>query len=300
VRLSRKVLNGKEAAIERQDVWNIQAKDSGLKAWFHGYEGERTYSYIDPYSAIVKSTPYSATGFAVYLTKGQGDNDFQVKRIDFRNGGEPEVLGSLMQTRGEIRFQSSDGKEYSGKSYYLTSRGIILARNERVFTYVPVNNQIQSVPDGWDFTWTQRGDIESTRIITVKRRIDTGAFNVSKPNHEIGFYDIDKKEIVGSIKMSVADHDPVKTFNQRFFLFKTVLGPLSIAVEDGYKNVVVRNIRTGQSKVAFTRDLGIVSMWSRRASSGRVQITAAVGFENKTIFDAEDFLDSGRLTALDI
>ena len=73
---------------------------------------------------------------------------------------------------------------------------------------------------------------------------------------------------------------------------------MAIAVEDDLRRVVVRNLSTGESREAFSRNLSIGRMSAKRAASGRIQIVAAVGLVNGHVFDAEDFLTSGRTEPL--
>ena len=292
------IKDGVETDIDRKDIWYVGVENSGIKAWKFGYTGSEGYQYIDTYSPIVETSLFSATGFATYLTKGQGENDYVVKRVDFREGGEPEELGTLEKVRGEVRFSSANGEVYAARRYFLTSKGLVLARNDSVFSYLPFDSEIQTLPESWTFAWYQFDDIETTRLIVIKRPIKMDLSSISNPNYEIGFYNIDTREIVTTIQMNISQRNEPESYKNRIYMFSTESGPIAIAVEDGLRRVVVRNLRTGDSREAFSRDLGIGSVWAKRASSGRIQIVAPVGLVNKHIFDAEDFITSGRTESL--
>lgn len=293
------IVDGTEANINRKDIWHVGVANSGIRAWKFGYTGQDSFQHIDTFSPIVETSSFSATGYATYLTKGQEQGNFVVKRVDFRNDNEPEELGQLAKTRGEFRFSAANGKVYAGEKYFLTSKGLILTRNDSVFSYLPFNpTEIQALPDGWTFAWYQFDDIETTRLIVIKRPIKMDLSSISNPNYEIGFYNIDTRETVDTIEMNISQRNEPESYKSRFYMFSTESGPMAIAVEDGLRRVVVRNLSTGESREAFSRNLGIGRMTAKRAASGRIQIVAAVGLVNGHVFDAEDFLASGRTEPL--
>lgn len=86
----------------------------------------------------------------------------------------------------------------------------------------------------------------------------------------------------------------VAQFDNRFYLYDTPRGPITISLEDGIKQVVVRNIKSGDKRVAFQRNAGIARFKAEQTNTGRIAVEAAVGFSDKEIFDAEDFLYSGN------
>ena len=64
-----------------------------------------------------------------------------------------------------------------------------------------------------------------------------------------------------------------------------------------FRSVTVRNIKTGEKRVAFERDAGIAFLQAAPANTGRIAIKAAVGFSDEVIYDAEDFLYNGNRAA---
>jgi hypothetical protein len=82
----------------------------------------------------------------------------------------------------------------------------------------------------------------------------------------------------------------------RFFLYDMPRGPITITLEDGINQVVVRNVKTGEKRIAFQRDAGIARIKAEQTNTGRIAVEAAVGFSDEKIYDAEDFLYSGRRT----
>ncbi len=285
-----------EAKIPRLTVWHIARQESGIKAWRYGYSSEDNRRYVDPLSPIVAASNFSATGWVTYLVQGEKEKDFVVKRADFIKGGKPEILGSLEGARGEWRFAARNGETYAAYDYHLTSKGILLLRSGSVFTYLPAQNpKAQMLPEGWSFAWTQKGDIEESRIIVVHKPDEQTLLEPTK--HLIGFYDIDKGRIVDTIKMNLLYKNEAANFSNKFYLFNTTKGPLTVAIEDALKHVTVRNIRTGEKRLAFERDAGIAYLQAAQANTGRIAIKAAVGFSDDVIYDAEDFLNSGNRVA---
>jgi len=285
-----------EAKIARLPVWYISKQESGIKAWRYGYSSEENHRYIDPLSPIVAASSFSATGWVTYLVQGDKENDFIVKRADFIKGGKPEILGSLVGMRGEWRFSARNGETYAAYDYHLTSKGILLLRSSSVVTYLPAQNpKAQMLPEGWSFAWTQKGDIEESRTIVVQKPDNRTLLEPTK--YLIGFFDIDKGRVVDTIKMNLLYKSEAANFSNKFYLFNTAKGPLTIAIEDSFKHVTVRNIKTGDKRVAFERDAGIAYLQAVQANTGRIAIKAAVGFSDEVMYDAEDFLYSGNRVA---
>jgi hypothetical protein len=285
-----------EAKIPRLTVWYISKQDSGIKAWRYGYSSEDNQRYIDPLSPIVAASNFSATGWVTYLVQGNKEKDFIVKRADFVKGGKPEVLGSLEGVRGEWRFSARNGETYAAYDYHLTSKGILLLRSASVFTYLPAQNpKAQMLPEGWSFAGTQKGDIEESRAIVVRK--PDGRTLLEPTKHLIGIFDIDKGKVVETIRMNLAYKSEAESLSNRFYLFNTTKGPLTVAIEDAFKHVTVRNIKTGEKREAFERDSGIAFLQAAQANTGRIAIKAAVGFSDEVIYDAEDFLYSGNRVA---
>jgi hypothetical protein len=275
--------------IDLSPSWQIVRQSTGIKAWRFGVSSDKNYQYVDPLSPIVSASTVSDTGWVTYLVAGSKSNDFIVKRVDFVKGGEPEIIGTLEGARGEWRFSSPGGPTFAAYEYVLTSKGILLLRDTTVFTYLPSKKPTaQILPEGWSMAWVQKGDIESSRLIVV-RKLD--AINpLGGSNFQIGFYDIDQGKIIETISMKMLDFDAAKIFPNKFYLFNTAKGPLCIAIENGHKQVVVRNIRSGEKRVIFERDLGVASLKAEQGGDGRISVRAGVGFSNPSIDDAEAFL----------
>jgi hypothetical protein len=149
------------------------------------------------------------------------------------------------------------------------------------------------LPTDWLLAWHQLGDIEASRIMIVRRHIPR---SLDPARYEIGFFDIDRAQLLpAKLEMSLITGVEEANFRNRFFLYDTPKGPVTISKEDGLKKLVVRNVRTGQQRVAFTREAGISHVKAQQTNTGRIVVDAAVGFSNKTIRDAEDFLYYGSL-----
>lgn len=286
-----------EAKIERLPVWHVTMENSGVKAWRYGYQSEQNYRYIDPLSPMVDASAFSATGWVTYLVKGESNdvNDFDVRRVDLKKPDSPQSLGRLRGVRGEWRFTPAGGQSLAGYGYHLTSKGIVPFRNASAFTYIPSSNMAaRLLPEGWKLAWHQKGDIEASRLLIVTkhapRSLDPGRY-------QVGFYDLNSSRILPeTFEMSFIPGSESAQFGNRFYLFDTTQGPLTVTLEDGLKQVVVRNVRTGQKRVAFERPAGVARIKAERTATGRILIEAAVGFSNERIYDAEDFLASGART----
>lgn len=285
-----------EANITRPTVWYLTAQESGFKAWRFGWEHEQNVRYVDPLSPIVEVGGFSATGWATYLVKGKGFQDYVVRRVHFLKSAQPETIGHLEGFRGEWRFTPVDGPTVAAYGYHLTSRGILLQRSSSAFTYFPATNIApRLLPADWHLAWMQRGDIEASRLVVVRRHAPQ---SLDPARYEIGFYDVDTAQLLPTrLEMSLIRGSEEPNFRNRFYLYDTPKGPITVAKEDGIKKVVVRNIRTGQQRVAFSRDAGISHIKAEQTNTGRITVKAAVGFSDETIYDAEDFLHNGRLVS---
>ena len=283
-----------EANITRPTVWYLTAQESGFKAWRFGWEHEQNVRYVDPLSPIGEVGGFSATGWATYLVKGKGFQDYVVRRVHFLKSAQPETIGHLEGFRGEWRFTPVDGPTVAAYGYHLTSRGILLQRSSSAFTYFPTTNIApRLLPADWHLAWMQRGDIEASRLVVVRRHVPQ---SLEPARYEIGFYNVDNAQLLRTrLEMSLIRGSEEPNFRNRFYLYDTPKGPITVAKEDGIKKVVVRNIRTDQQRVAFSRDAGISHIKAEQTNTGRITVKVAVGFSDETIYDAEDFLYNGRL-----
>jgi hypothetical protein len=282
-----------EAPIPRLTTWYVSKQDSGIKAWRYGYSSEENYRYIDPYAPIMQANLTSDTGWVTYLVAGNQSNDFVVKRADFRNNGQPETIGHLEGARGLWKFTPPNGETFAAYDFKLSSKGIFLLRTTHVFTYLPSPTpKAHLLPEGWSFAWTQKGDIEKSRLLVIERQNAGSIFEGGK--HLIGFYDIDTGKIVDTLEMNLLAQREAANFENKFHLYNTAKGPITVALEDGYKHVTVRNLRTGEKKIAFVRDSGIATVQTRQENTGRIAVRVGMGFSNEDIYDAEDFLYNDR------
>src|SRR3989338_2201862 len=284
-----------ETKMPRQKVWYISLHESGIKAWRYGFQSEENYRYIDPLSPIVEASAFSATGWATYLVKGDGANDYIVKRANFTKNAAPEVLGHLEGYRREWRFTPVGRPTMAAYGYHLTSKGLVLLRTASAFTYFPSSNpRATLLPEDWQLAWRQKGDIENSRLLIVKKLAPKG---FEPGRHQIGFFDLDNNRMLPTIfEMTFILNSEDAQFGNRFFLYDTPRGPITITLEDGINQVVVRNVKTGEKRIAFQRDAGIARIKAEQTNTGRIAVEAAVGFSDEKIYDAEDFLYSGRKT----
>lgn len=83
----------------------------------------------------------------------------------------------------------------------------------------------------------------------------------------------------------------------RIYWFSTPTGPILVSLENGTKNVTVRDMRTGKKVLAFDRALGIAFFDAMQDSEGLVHLQATLGFSKDKIDDAAAFLASAPAMA---
>ena len=73
--------------------------------------------------------------------------------------------------------------------------------------------------------------------------------------------------------------------------YATVKGPLAVTLENGLKEVRIRDLESGKRAVAFERALGVSGLYSSQNNEGRVSVTARLLLTNNVLEDARDWLD---------
>lgn len=71
------------------------------------------------------------------------------------------------------------------------------------------------------------------------------------------------------------------------YWFKAPSGTYLIALEDGFKNISVTKLETGEKRIAFSRGLGIADFTATQNDDGHIQIRAQLAFTNHDIDDLE-------------
>lgn len=275
----------------------VQLANSGVRLtkFSQFADGAQTFRYIDPQSPIVDASPYTDTGFVTYMIK-DGDDGFRVKNVDVLNNSTPKLLGYFVGKRGEWRYTPTGSNQtYAGHGYYFSSKGLVLTRgNNNVFTYFTPNSQPKAylLPEHYVFAWHQKADIEVSRILTIRKPL-RGTF-IAPTQFEIAFFNIDRGTIVDQLNMQLDTNSPGGNFKNSFWMFNTPTGPISITKENLFKQVVVRNLKTGQTRIAFERDMGIAFVSCLRKNNGRIELEASVGFSDMKIYDVEQFLATGK------
>lgn len=74
--------------------------------------------------------------------------------------------------------------------------------------------------------------------------------------------------------------------------FNTTAGPIAIAMENGVSDVTITDLASGKKVVGFNRGMGILKFDASQDASGKVKISAQLGFETQTIDDALVFLQT--------
>lgn len=76
--------------------------------------------------------------------------------------------------------------------------------------------------------------------------------------------------------------------------FSTPTAPILVAQENGLKEITIRDLKSGKKATAFSRALGIAGHDSVQDDTGKVRITAQMGFSSEKIEDAVAFLATAQ------
>lgn len=262
--------------------------------------------YIDPHGKIIHLSELSDTGFITYTIQGNKRHDYIVKLVNPLTNEEAQTLGILEKKRGLWHFTPKNEKRYSGDWFRLTSRGLLLNRNNNIVTYFSPDSQAKThiLPEGYRFSPLQKGDISQSKHILIQRqiaprtRLGIITLESSVKRFNLALFNILTGDITSKIHdvrlQSNSDQDQADHLKNTYYLFNTASGTIVATVEDGYERLVLRNLTTGQKKTAFERERGVSFPKAKMHESGRIEISASVGLSTHRIVDAENFLSTGN------
>lgn len=263
-------------------------------------------NYYDPQGSVIHLSEISDTGFVTYTIQGHNESEQIVKLVNPLKRDAAKVLGVLDKTRAKWHYQPKGEKRYSGDWFRLASRGVLLNENNNIVTYFSPDHPIKThvLPEGFSFTSLQKGDLSKSLHLliqkprevktylgvvtfqTLARHFDFILFDLLNGNTTAEIYDV---RLRGD-----TDDKQMGHLNVSYYLFNTASGTIVVTLEDGYQRFVIRNLTTGQKKIAFEREHGVSYTQAKMHSSGRIELKASLGFSNDKILDVENYLATGH------
>ncbi len=134
---------------------------------------------------------------------------------------------------------------------------------------------------------------------------ETVSMNISRDGKEVGEYSECRKTSTLINKCGKVDfreslyRDIGRNLSHYFWRinwYNTPSGPMLIAQENGLKDITIRNLKTGQKAILFTRTLGIAGYDSDQSADGKIHVSAKMGFSTETIDDAVEVLSRPERT----
>ena len=274
-----------------------------LKEYGDGFvvNGKR---FVDPEGQTLLYSTLSDTGFVTYLIRDShhlNERRYIVKVKDVMKLSKPVKLGALVEhSANNVYFILPNGDRLNGDAYHLTSKGIILTRDRSVVIFIEpgAEPKMHPLPVGYQFSIYQKADISYSKHITIEKRLgyeqtSFGLENHSVHEYEISLFNLDTGEITTTFDMllrGTTEEKRLEHFKNSFYLFNTVTGPISVSLENIYRQVVVRNLFTRQKATAFQREHGI-SFLKAGMKNNVIWAQASEGFTDKRVDDAQGFLD---------
>ena len=125
--------------------------------------------YVDPEGQIDRYAFDALNGDVTYVVVGM-QNQYKIKTMRARSNMEAVTIATATHNNGTWQITTLSGKTLSGSRIMPLSRGIIVARDNVAFRYIPGKGVSNIVgPDGFSFTAFQNGDIEGTGYIMMER-----------------------------------------------------------------------------------------------------------------------------------
>lgn len=259
-------------------------------------------SYIDPNARMELVSAQSDTGDLLYAIREPVRRDglshqYKVRRVALLGNRKPVDVGFLdRDVDRQWTYTTTEGDSFSGDVLILGSRGILLIRSNKVLVYAAPEGTPQAIeiPDGYVLSPVQKGDISFTQHVLLGRELQPKmvfGFTLTSPakKYLMAQMNIMTGELALTFPMKFQDEQEL---DNRYYVFGAASGPLQIALEEGHQRIVVRNLFTNQSKVAFERENGIAEMQVNRKQNGKIVIEAAVGFSNQRVEDVEALLQN--------
>lgn len=252
--------------------------------------------FIDHHGMVETVSKISETGYITYvvvdLDKDSKMSIYKVKTVDPFTNQKPKVLGVLRKSKEGYYHLTVDETTFTGTSYYVLSKGIVLNKDGHSFTYVSIDEPSKTfpLPPGYKLAPRQKGDASETRHLMMLKHIgNSKTFGIpSKGEHDydLSLISIDDGTITSTIKMRLdgkGKRDRFKHLTNSFYLYATERGPVTISLEDDYKRLVLRNLYTKQKKIVHERKAGIAFVKAGINDEGKVWVKAADGLKDKYI-----------------
>lgn len=267
-------------------------------------------SYFDPEGRIIHLSEVSDTGSVTYTIEGNNKFEYIVKLVNPLQGDGAKVLGSLEQEDDKWHYQPTGEKRYSGNWFRLASRGVLLNESDNVVTYFSLDHPTQThvLPDGYGFTPLQKGDISTSLHLLIQRpipsdfKMDLGVMdlNFSEGVRKFDFilFNLVNGKTTAKIHnirlRGLTENENMGHLASSYYLFNTPSGTIIVTLEDDYDRFVIRNLTTGQKKIAFERESGVSYTKAVMHSSGRIELKASLGLSDDKVLDVENYLLTGN------
>jgi hypothetical protein len=248
---------------------------------------------IDPEGKMTSYAYDVTTGSITYGVRTS--RGLTIKMLSAANLGAPLVIANAFQGNSGWEVQTVTGKQVSGETLTVLSDGFLVGRSGSAFRYQPGKGiRSISIPDGYELTPLQRGNVGATGYVLLEKSQATGGQNqleqILSPFKAIGsIIGINKKD-----DYALMDIETGKTFAfnipadgkkithvsqcrqrnwlisecQRAQTFEAVYGT------DGLKNNshyywMVNWVGTPQGPVAFSLENGLANIFITDLNSGK-------------------------------
>ncbi len=270
--------------------------------------------YFDPAANIVHFSASSDNGLVTYSIHGDEPNQYIIKQVAPLLGKPAKVLGTLKYFGKQWHYQPKGDKQYSGDDFVLFSDAVLITRRSGAVTYMAGNGEISSshLPNKYKYALVvdEAHDTSVSKHVALLRPTDIYpdpilGFKLTiggVQQFDIALYNIETGEITAEIKkVKVRGNSlgaQLENLPRQFRLVNTPNGALSVSLENSYQHYVVRNLATGEQKIAFEREYGISYPKITTHDSGRVELKASLGFTDEVILDIENFILTGERNKL--
>jgi len=126
-------------------------------------------AFVDPEGVIKNYAVQPVTGMVTYLVD-VGKGVFFVRTTRAGADAEPITVATATRSDSGWQVETATGKRISGQKLTLLAAGLLVARNNSAFLYVPgkgLRNTV--VPEGYVVAHFQRGDVGDTGFMLVER-----------------------------------------------------------------------------------------------------------------------------------
>jgi hypothetical protein len=270
-------------------------------------------AYVDPEGEVKLVGIDPASSEACFLVELQ--DSWAVKFVSAKSPDDVLVIGHLKGgSRSGYIFDGVSGVHISAAHFSIMPNGLMMWRDSAVFLYrAGAGMTSNALPDGYYPTERQRGDIETTSVMMIRKDDRGQSANATgmksagslfgmlsgKKTYDFAFYDlVSGRQIDLPYENITQQGDPydgngLRRNGHYFWLADWVkLGNRRFAIyfSKGLQELTVTNLDTGVSKLAMKRGLGINGFILTR-ENGTARVSANWMFKDHTIPDLAAWFD---------